>query len=56
MVSPRVFIVAVAVLGILVGRLACSSSLACSTLICSVWDSGMVQVCLFQGSLGLGGR
>ena len=35
-VSPRVFIAAVAILGVLVGRLACSGSLACLTKVCSV--------------------
>ena len=35
-VSPRVFIVIVAVLGVLVGRLACLVSLTCSAEVCSV--------------------
>ena len=35
MVSPKVFIVAMAVLGVLVGRLTCSGSLVCLAKVCS---------------------
>ena len=35
-VSLRIFIATVMVLGVLVGRLACSGSLACSVEVCSV--------------------